>query len=146
MFCSPGEKLPPFPLPTHGSKRGLLALPTIASAIDDIPTCATDHDIDGAYRFDKPALDRYGLSNTITCGGGSRAYHYSGERAYTIRELACLQTFPVGFQFAGWGLGQKRMQIGNAVPPKFAETLFVWLRKWLEAEDRAEMAAFGVSA
>ena len=41
-------------------------------------------------------------------------------RSITIREAACLQTFPMDFQFLGSRPYNYKM-IGNAVPVKFAE-------------------------
>jgi DNA (cytosine-5)-methyltransferase 1 len=41
-------------------------------------------------------------------------------RRLTLRERACLQGFPITFQFYGANYGQKLRMIGNAVPPAFA--------------------------
>lgn len=41
-------------------------------------------------------------------------------RRLSIRECASLQSFPIDFQFYGLSYGQKRMMIGNAMPPLFA--------------------------
>lgn len=50
-------------------------------------------------------------------GGGTHGYHYDRKRAtLTLREKARLQTFPDSFLFYG-NKGQKRAQIGEAVPP-----------------------------
>lgn len=40
-------------------------------------------------------------------------------RRLTIRERACLQGFPVHFQFYGDNYGQKLRMVGNAIPPAF---------------------------
>jgi hypothetical protein len=57
-------------------------------------------------------------SGCITTGGGDAEtnYHPSGLRYFTPRELACLQTFPVDYQFYG-GVTEIKKQVGNAVPP-----------------------------
>lgn len=41
-------------------------------------------------------------------------------RRLTIRERACLQGFPVTFQFYGQTYGQRQKMVGNAIPPVFA--------------------------
>ena len=52
-------------------------------------------------------------------------------RTITVREAARLQSFPDDFRFAG-SRGDKYKQIGNAVPPLFAEALAKAIRKNLE--------------
>jgi len=70
-------------------------------------------------RWDRPAP-------TITCSCGkpssARCIHPSEPRALTIREAARCQSFPDSYVFLG-GDGDKRMQIGNAVPPLLAEAM-----------------------
>ncbi|CAJ4526869.1 BsaWI methylase [Burkholderia pseudomallei] len=41
-------------------------------------------------------------------------------RRLTVRERACLQGFPITFQFYGKSYGEKLRMVGNAIPPSFA--------------------------
>jgi DNA (cytosine-5)-methyltransferase 1 len=49
--------------------------------------------------------------------------NFKGTRRLAIREMARLQSFPDWFEFSGTKYSQAK-QIGNAVPPLFAEKLF----------------------
>ena len=67
-------------------------------------------------------VDPDGLASTILtkCDPHWGAYfHYSQDRAFTVREAARLQTFPDSFQFTGSRVEQYE-QVGNAVPPFLA--------------------------
>ncbi|PSR81423.1 S-adenosyl-L-methionine-dependent methyltransferase, partial [Coniella lustricola] len=151
MICScPGEKLPTFPPATHGNVtgrarahamaargQGLKPYMTEAQAIGNIPRRATLHDVDGAFPVNVPAHDpNLPLARTITCGGAEKKYHYSGKRAYTVRELACLQGFPITYQFLGTAQTVIRKQVGNAFPPSVVKVIYEHLRAWLDELDR----------
>jgi len=66
------------------------------------------------YDGNKPAI-------TIT-GDMRKVFHYSQNRALTVRELARLQSFPDSFIFDGSSISQQQ-QVGNAVPPLMAESI-----------------------
>jgi DNA (cytosine-5)-methyltransferase 1 len=66
-------------------------------------------------------------------------YHPSGLRRFSTREAAALQTFPHHFEFKGPNQATKWKQIGNAVPPLFAGSLFRHLIRELSNNDEAEL-------
>lgn len=139
----PGEVLPSFPAATHGELGSeLLPFCTIHDAISDIPATANEHEVRSALvrgyaNGQRPPYTPHSLARTITCGGGEGNYHPSGLRCYTNRELACLQTFPLSYQFAGRGV---RKQIGNAVPPLLAKVLYQSIIQSLRETDERELA------
>lgn len=70
-------------------------------------------------------VDPAGLASTVLtkCDPHWGAYfHYSQDRAFTVREAARLQTFPDTFHFAGSRVEQYE-QVGNAVPPLLAAAI-----------------------
>lgn len=72
-------------------------------------------------------------SPTVTRSGYRDFIHPYEQRMLTVRELACLQTFPLDWEFVGVRLdsySSKRKttmtqfgQVGNAVPPKLANAV-----------------------
>lgn len=85
------------------------------------------HTVYNSMPFPDP-LDRTVRTITATCTRVSResiviSVPDQSEVAYrrlTLRERACLQGFPITFQFYGANYGQKLRMIGNAVPPAFS--------------------------
>ena len=58
---------------------------------------------------------------TIT-GDMRKVFHYDQNRAFTVRELAKLQSFDDDFYFEGNSISQQQ-QVGNSVPPKLAKCI-----------------------
>ena len=145
MVFRPGEALPDFPQPTHTRNRT-----TIASTISIIPPGAPNHQPKAFLDPRRPYEANGSLQNLIACGGGLDNYHPDGKRPFTEREYACLQTFPLGkfhtvlgqtnelididYKFTG-----KRTdiikQVGNAVPPLPAKTLYEEILRCLRKTD-----------
>ena len=68
-------------------------------------------------RWDEPAS---GLTTRCISLSNGRFGHPEQNRAISVREAACLQTFPESFVFHG-SQNSKARQIGNAVPVRLAE-------------------------
>lgn len=139
IAAGPGEILPPFPKPTHSSQdRSLKPLATIDSAIAHIPENANNHDQTVRFADGKPRVPFNGSSQakTLTTNGGQGNHHPSGQRPYTVRELARLQTFPLLHSFDGArGITELKRQVGNAVPPLLAKAMFRSVVKSLKESD-----------
>ena len=77
---------------------------------------------------------RYNSSKPSICitGDMRKVFHYNQNRALTVRELARVQSFPDNFIFTGSSISQQQ-QVGNAVPPLFAELLANSIRDMLNA-------------
>ena len=69
---------------------------------------------------------RTDVSGTITAAfkpENAAVWHPIEGRIFSVREIARIQTFPDDFTFEGKNVKSKYKQIGNAVPPLFAELL-----------------------
>ena len=90
-------------------------------------------------------LDSSKPSPTVTRSGYRDFIHPNYDRMLTVRELACLQTFPLDWEFAGTRLdsySSKRQvsmtqfgQVGNAVPPLLAKAVATSVLEMLERGD-----------
>jgi site-specific DNA-cytosine methylase len=87
------------------------------------------------YRRLKPGFP----SPTVTRSGYRDFIHPYKDRMLTVRELACLQSFPLDWEFIGTRLdsySSKRVtsmtqfgQVGNAVPPLLAKAIADAIKK-----------------
>lgn len=134
----PGEPLPPWPPATHSAAPadGLKPLVTEAQAIRNLNRRGvTLHDVANTLARNLPPRDaNVPFPKTITCGGTQGTSHYSGLRDNTLREIACIQGFPVCHQFVGTKMAIKR-QIGNAFAPCVVKAFYDHLRTWLRRVD-----------
>ena len=73
----------------------------------------------GRMWWDAPAS---GLTTRCTSYSNGRFGHPEQHRAISIREAACLQTFPEDFVFEG-SMASMARQIGNAVPVRLAKLI-----------------------
>ena len=58
--------------------------------------------------------------------------HYKYDRLITLREAMRLQTFPDSYKFECTSQQNKRLIVGNAVPPKLAYALALQLKNYLD--------------
>jgi len=88
----------------------------------------------GFYRrlsWDKPSptlVTRPTMPATALC-------HPSADRPLSLREYAAIQTFPEDYVFSG-SIDDRYRQIGNAVPPVFAEAIGTHILKFDQGELR----------
>ncbi len=76
-------------------------------------------DVYGRMSWDRPAS---GLTTRCISYSNGRFGHPEQDRAISVREAACLQTFPRDFIFEG-SLASMARQIGNAVPVRLARII-----------------------
>ena len=76
-------------------------------------------DVYGRMSWDSPAS---GLTTRCISYSNGRFGHPEQNRAISVREAACLQTFPEDFVFKG-SMESMARQIGNAVPVRLAEVI-----------------------
>lgn len=128
-----------FPPPTHGKEGadGLRRWVGVGEAFSEIPDPDKPNNLPN-HVYSKYKLNFNGYighrpidpskpAPTVTARGDDRGGvvilpHPSNMRRMTGRELAAVQSFPLDFEFKG-SLSSVYRQIGNAVPPLFAEAL-----------------------
>jgi DNA (cytosine-5)-methyltransferase 1 len=76
-------------------------------------------DVYGRLAWDRPAA---GLTTRCISYSNGRFGHPDQNRAISVREAACLQTFPRKYRFVG-SLESRARQVGNAVPPLMAKAI-----------------------
>lgn len=145
----PGEQLPPWPLATHAQRPTGSQKPykTEAQALRRLDNRRDPlHNVAHAIVRDNPPRDGNApFPRTILGSGTQGGSHFSGLRDYTLREIACLQGFPVSHQFEGTRTAIKQ-QIGNAFPSCVAEAFYNHLRGWLQQVDSIQSTPAQVGA
>lgn len=126
--CSPGQPLPNFAKPTHGKEPGLLPFTTVNEVLAQVPADIKPHMAETVirregYEMMMPSNGDRPLRGAITCNGGAKNLHPSGERSFNLQELSQLQGFPPDHGFVGSKTSILR-QIGNAVPAGPASPYF----------------------
>lgn len=128
-------RLPDMPSPTHGIGPGLLPIKTCKDAIqifekhDPSKSGTALIGTEIIFNHNSPWLKSakketdYELmedtpSRTVLASARPHL-HYNGCRFISVREAACLQSFPIKYRFYG-SLSQQYAQVGNAVPVKLA--------------------------
>lgn len=80
---------------------------------------------------------RYKSTEPAVCVTGDmrKIFHYSQNRALTVRELASLQSFPLNFVFKGSTISQQQ-QVGNSVPPILAKEIAITIIKMMKDDEQ----------
>lgn len=92
-------------------------------------------DVYGRMHKDRPAS---GLTTRCISLSNGRFGHPEQDRAISVREAACIQTFPQSFLFHG-NLNSMARQIGNAVPPLLAQRFGEYFIQSLETNGAREI-------
>jgi DNA (cytosine-5)-methyltransferase 1 len=119
--------------------------PSTLEKISIVPIGGKLSDIAQTFGSTYRRLDPNKPSPTVTRSGYRDFIHPYENRMLTVRELACLQTFPLDWEFTGTRLdsySSKRVvtmtqfgQVGNAVPPLLANAVAISIRKQFFTED-----------
>ena len=117
-------------LPFLDKVNGMEAFPNHSKRIEEkmseveSGTQHPDHRFGVYYR-----IPRSGVSQCIVNVTKAMTIHPKFNRRLRAQEAAVLQTFPVDYKFQG-NIGQRAEQVGNAVPPRFAYYIGLYLKYW----------------
>lgn len=95
------------------------------------------HDVYGRMAWDKPSP---AITTRFLYTSTGRYSHPEQNRGISLREGATLQSFPLDYNFYSTNKGAIATMIGNAVPPKLAESIGLTIQehwnKWQNSEQR----------
>lgn len=120
--------------------------PSTLEKIRKVPIGGKLADIEQIYGSTYRRLDPDKPSFTVTRSGYRDFIHPYLDRMLTVRELACLQTFPLDWEIKGVRLDSYSSnrkttmtqfgQVGNAVPPVLAEAVAKSIiEQWFSEEE-----------
>lgn len=130
LISKKGIPLPATPPPTHGEPP-LRPVLTASDSLGYLPDPYDDEEDvkDIIYpnhsRYAKRDVNNPDMRHLHpdkpagTVKASTPLVHYNGKRCVTVREAACLQSFPLDYEFFGT-LTQQYSQVGNAVPVRLA--------------------------
>lgn len=113
---------------------------TVSDTIDHIPASCSEHTrppVTNPPLWGREVYDAE-LSHPSTIVSRSSGVHWmclpNGMEHLTIREPACLQSFPHGHEFSG-NRAEKWSRIGNAVPPVVGQAILEEVNRSLMRTD-----------
>jgi len=123
--------------------------PSTLEKIQKVPIGSKLSDIEKTFGSTYRRLDPDKPAPTVTRSGYRDFIHPYEDRMLTVRELACIQTFPLDWEFRGVRLdsySSKRDtamtqfgQVGNAVPPKLAESIAKAIyEQWFSIDEKED--------
>ncbi len=118
-------------VPLRGGSRSALPKRLRLACHDRIRRSAATN-VYGRMRSNQPSPTLTTRCTTPSCG---RFVHPRANRPITLREAACLQTFPRRYQFAGTR-GEVERQIGNALPAELARRIALHVGRALARSPR----------
>lgn len=104
-------------IPRNGGSRKALKTSLVLQCHKD---SSGHNDVYGRLAWDKPAPT---ITTKCVSLSNGRFGHPEQDRAISVREAACLQSFPDSYRFYGSGIDSEARQVGNAVPVLLAEAV-----------------------
>jgi len=145
MFASKNSvPLPSIPPKTHGSsdEPHLWPFKTVKNALSQVKDSNSWPNMEGKKTNLRPGqhglvrLMPYDTAPTIRATSVP-PFHYAQDRCITVREAACLQSFPLDWEFCG-NLTSQYKQVGNAVPVEMASAIAHSIKQVLDFEYKVD--------